>query len=623
VAQREGSLDWLRRRRRTVRQRLDLVQMLAGASGWLVGGAIAAASITGVLPVALALASGALSAKISIALAADGAAVAVHDVYVAFVIVMALFLLSEVMVPVQNRLRWLITKRVDGAARRRVMTAALAGSEMSHLHGDEYRDAMGVAHGLVRWSATPGAGAAGAIGIARDYVTGFAAAIVLATFSPLLAAVALAVALYLRVRWRQATLRIINVWIESSADRREGWYFTELGVGRTAAHEVRLFDLSRWLGSRIDRAGLRAWTPTWRERIVGMGRSTTWQVVLTGFVATFGIVWAGRAAAAGTLDVGGLVVFISTLFLVLGMGRYFDDDTVVEYGNNVLPAIRTLERLASNAVESESGRPAVRSVMPPTLELRNLSFTYPGSAEPVLQDVDLQVAGGTSIALVGVNGAGKTTLIRLICGLYRPSRGDVLIDGTSIGGLDLDAWHRSIALMSQEFLRLAATAADNVGVGAVENLEDRDGIRRALEEARAARSVEKLPKGMDSLLAARYADGADLSGGQWQRLGIARAMFALHHGARLLILDEPTANLDTMSEEGLVHRLLDGTRGSATTLLVTHRLALARRADQICVIADGHVAERGTHEQLLRAGGRYAQAFAMQASLYPLVEVDD
>jgi ABC-type multidrug transport system fused ATPase/permease subunit len=254
--------------------------------------------------------------------------------------------------------------------------------------------------------------------------------------------------------------------------------------------------------------------------------------------------------------------------------------------------------------------------MPPTLELRNLSFTYPGSAEPVLQDVDLQVAGGTSIALVGVNGAGKTTLIRLICGLYRPSRGDVLIDGTSIGGLDLDAWHRSIALMSQEFLRLAATAADNVGVGAVENLEDRDGIRRALEEARAARSVEKLPKGMDSLLAARYADGADLSGGQRQRLGIARAMFALHHGARLLILDEPTANLDTMSEEGLVHRLLDGTRGSATTLLVTHRLALARRADQICVIADGHVAERGTHEQLLRAGGRYAQAFAMQA--FPL-----
>jgi ATP-binding cassette, subfamily B, bacterial len=245
-------------------------------------------------------------------------------------------------------------------------------------------------------------------------------------------------------------------------------------------------------------------------------------------------------------------------------------------------------------------------------------LSYPGSDEPVLRDVDLDVPGGTSVALVGVNGAGKTTLVRLLCGLYRPTAGDVLIDGKPLAALDPDAWHRSIAPMSQEFLRLAATAADNVGVGAVEHLQDRGGIRTALADAGAARFAEKLPQGIDTMLAARYADGTDLSGGQWQRLGIARTIFALHHGARFLILDEPTANLDTMSEEGLVRRLLDETRGAATTLLVTHRLALARRADQICVIADGRVAERGTHEELLRVGGRYADAFAMQASLYPL-----
>jgi ATP-binding cassette subfamily B protein len=594
--------------------------MLGEVSGWLVGLAAVVALFAGVTPVVLAVASGALSARISSALAANGAAEQVHEVYAAFIVVMAFFLLSEILLPAQNRLRWLITKRVDGSARRRVMDAALSGSDMTHLHGDEYRDAMGLAHGLIRWSATPGGGAAGTIGIARDYVTGFAAAIALATFHPLLAVAALAVALYLRVRWRQATLRIINVWIESHADRREGWYLTELGVGRTAAHEVRLFHLPGWLGSRINGAGLRAWTPTWRERIVGMGRSTTWQVILTGFVALFGIVWAGRAAATGSLGVGGLVVFISTLFLVLGMGRYFDDDTAVEYGNNTLPAIRTLEQLATNAVDAESGRPANTSDSPPTLEFRDLSFAYPSSADPVLHDVDLEIPAGTSTALVGVNGAGKTTLIRLICGLYRPTSGDVLIDGTPIGEVDLDAWHRSIAPMSQEFLRLAASVADNVGVGAVENLEDRDGIRIALDDAGAGRFVEKLPDGMDSLLAARYADGTDISGGQWQRLGVARAMFALQHGARLLILDEPTANLDTLSEESLVRRLLEGTRGTATTILVTHRLALARRADQICVIADGHIAERGTHDELLRLGGRYADAFAMQASLYPLEE---
>jgi len=594
--------------------------MLREASPWLIALSIAAALFAGLTPVALVLASGSLSGRISSALAAGGPSSEVHSVYVAFVIVLGLFLLAEVLVPIQNRLRWLVTKRVDGAARRHVMSAALAGSDMTHLHGDEYRDAMGLAHGLIRWSATPGGGAAGIIGVSRDYLTGFTAAIILATFHPLLAVAALGVALFLRVRWREATIRIINVWIESHAERSEGWYLTELGVGRTAAHEVRLFDLPSWLGGRITAAGLRAWTPTWRQRIIGMGRTTSVQLILTGTVAMAGLLWAGRAAAKGDLGVGELVVFVSTLFLVLGTGRYFDDDTAVEYGNKVLPAVRTLDRLAASAVRAESGRRTTPFDSAPTLELRDVSFAYPGSDAYVLRHIDLEIPAGTSIALVGVNGAGKTTLVRLLCGLYPPTAGEVLIDGLDIGRIDPNTWHRSIAPMSQEFLRLAATVADNVGVGAVEDLENRGGIETALNEAGAARFVERLTDGLDAPLAARYADGTDLSGGQWQRLGVARAIFAIQHDARFLILDEPTANLDTMSEEGVVRRLVEDTHGAVTTLLVTHRLALARRADQICVVADGRVAERGTHDELIRAGGRYADAFAMQASLYPLEE---
>src|SRR4051794_22875342 len=349
------------------------------------------------------------------------------------------------------------------------------------------------------------------------------------------------VALFLRVRWREATIRIINVWIESHAERSEGWYLTELGVGRTAAHEVRLFALPSWLGGRITAAGLRAWTPTWRQRIIGMGRTTSVQLILTGTVAMAGLLWAGRAAAKGDLGVGELVVFVSTLSLVLGTGRYFDDDTAVEYGNKVLPAVRTLDRLAARAVRAESGRRTTPFDSAPTLELRDVSFAYPGSDDYVLRHIDLKIPAGTSIALVGVNGAGKTTLVRLLCGLYPPTAGEVLIDGLEIGGIDPDTWHRSIAPMSQEFLRLAATVADNVGVGAVEDLENRGGIEIALAEAGAARFVERLTEGLDAPLAARYADGTDLSGGQWQRLGVARAIFAIQHDARFLILDEPTA----------------------------------------------------------------------------------
>ena len=224
------------------------------------------------------------------------------------------------------------------------------------------------------------------------------------------------------------------------------------------------------------------------------------------------------------------------------------------------------------------------------------------------------------MALVGMNGAGKTTLVRLLCGLYPPDRGAVMVNGIDLRQVDLDAWHRLIAPMFQEFLRLPATVRENVSVGSVEHLDDADGARAAVAEAGATQFSERLPDGLESLLATRYADGTDLSGGQWQRLGIARALFAIQHGARFLVLDEPTSNLDTSSEERLIRRLLDDTRGSATTLLVTHRLALARRTDRIFVLGHGQVLESGTHQELMELGKRYASAFSMQASLYPLEE---
>jgi ATP-binding cassette subfamily B protein len=502
------------------------------------------------------------------------------------------------------------------------MQAALAGTDMTRLHGEEYLEAMGLARGLIQWAATPGAGAAGMIGLARDYLTGIAAAVVLATFQPVVAAAALVAALVVRVRWRRATVGIINVWIEGWRHRRESWYFSDLGLGRAAANEVRLFGLRDWIAQRIHGAGIEAWTPTWHQRRVGMGYTTAIDFVLTGAVAVAGLVWAARAAADGRIGVGQLVVFVPALSAVLALGRYFNDDTPVEYGTVTLPAIETLERLAAESVAREHGTGAPHTDGPPAIALRGVSFRYPGGGDDVVRDVDLELPAGTSAALVGTNGAGKTTLVRLLCGLYPPDSGAVLVDGVDLRELDLREWHRSIAPMFQEFLRLPSTVAENAGIGAAEALGDMDGERAALAEAGAMPFVQRLPDGTGTQLATRHADGTDLSGGQWQRLGIARALFALDHGARVLLLDEPTSNLDTASEERLVQRLLGETRGAATTLLVTHRLALARRCDRIVVMEDGRIVESGDHDALLALDGRYAAAFRMQASLYPL-EAED
>ena len=285
----------------------------------------------------------------------------------------------------------------------------------------------------------------------------------------------------------------------------------------------------------------------------------------------------------------------------------------------MLPALDTIEGLARESGELERGaRSRPGAPAPPAVALRGVSFAYPGADGDTLHGVDLEIPAGTSATLVGTNGAGKTTLIRLMCGLYRPRIGTVTVDGVDLRELDLERWHGDIAAMFQEFARLPASVAENVGAGAVERLSDLDAISEALDEAGALGFSSSLRDGLRTRLATWYAEGSDVSGGQWQRLAIARALFSLSAGARFLVLDEPTSNLDTASEERLIHRLLDGTRGTCTTLLVTHRLGLARRTDRIFVIEGGRVVEAGKHEDLMALGGRYATAFDMQASLYPL-----
>ncbi|MGH2461385.1 MAG: ABC transporter ATP-binding protein, partial [Chloroflexota bacterium] len=278
-------------------------------------------------------------------------------------------------------------------------------------------------------------------------------------------------------------------------------------------------------------------------------------------------------------------------------------------GGEIVPSTTDLaEKLGvSHAPPPDSPREGIR--------FDGVTFRYPGRDADVLAGLDLTIPAGQSLAIVGTNGAGKTTLIKLLCRLYEPTAGRITVDGRSLGTLDSRGWQRRIAAIFQDFARYHLSARDNVALGAPELADDRDRLRAAAEKAGALDLIESLPAGWETILSRQYTGGVDLSGGQWQRIALARALFAVEGGARVLILDEPTASLDVRAEAALYDRFLAITEG-LTTIIVSHRFSTVRRADRICVLADGVVAEQGTHDELVARGGRYATLFALQASRF-------
>lgn len=253
------------------------------------------------------------------------------------------------------------------------------------------------------------------------------------------------------------------------------------------------------------------------------------------------------------------------------------------------------------------------------IRLRDVSFTYPGSDHPVLDGLDLTLPAGSTVAIVGENGAGKTTLIKLLLGMYMPDSGSVEVDDVPLREVDPAAWRTRATAAFQDFARLHLPVRHTVGVGDLPRLDDTDAVAGALDRAGATSVAEKLPDGLDTLVGSTYTGGHGLSGGQWQKLALGRAM--MRDDPLLVVLDEPTANLDAPTEHALFERYATAAargaeRNGAVTVLVSHRFSTVRMADLVVVLEDGRVRERGTHEQLVAAGGRYAELYELQASAY-------
>ncbi|MEV0455771.1 ABC transporter ATP-binding protein [Catellatospora methionotrophica] len=512
-----------------------------------------------------------------------------------------------------------LSRRVDGHMYRRLIQASLSTREITPLEDPAVLDELGEASHELRFAfRTPGAAYAGLIALVGPYtqVAGFTVVLAL-VLGPWAALAMLAVVLLFRHGQRGGLRRYARVIRDVAAIRRESRYLRGLAMGPAAAKELRVFGLTGWLTERYRHVYRRALAPVWaeRRRIYLRPYLAYTAAGLLGVAAVLAL--AGIRAADGAYGLAGLALVLQAVMALIRLGEFYpDSDTQTQYGMNAETAITAFETaMARHPEPADTGRSTAPAGTAPAIDFTGVRFGYPGAAAPVFDGLDLHIPAGRCTALVGVNGAGKTTLVKLLARLYSPGDGTVRADGVDIADLPARDWQRRIAVVFQDFVRYELSAAANIGFGAVEHLGDRPGVRRAAEAAGLLDTLDALPAGLDTVLSRAYDGGVDLSGGQWQRIAIARAMFALYHGSTVLVLDEPTAALDVRAEAAFFARFAELTRGR-TTLLISHRLSSVRLADQIVLLDQGRVAEQGSHDELIAAGGRYAAMFALQAERF-------
>lgn len=322
-------------------------------------------------------------------------------------------------------------------------------------------------------------------------------------------------------------------------------------------------------------------------------------------------------AMQGALSLGALTVLVQGLF-GMAMLASQEGDILVENGAVPAPDVIALETAVTTSVPVAKGIVTATGHPQQAIHFANVHFTYPGRDTPVYAGLDLRIDAGRSLAIVGLNGAGKTTLIKLLTGLELPQSGQITVDGIDLSEFDQDSWRKTVAAIFQDFVRYELPVRDNIGFGAVERLKQAgndDRLTISAERAGAAAILSTLPNQLDTILSRRFTGGTDLSGGQWQRIALARALTAVEAGAKVLILDEPTAHLDVRAEAALYDRFLELTQG-LTTIVISHRFSTVRRADRIVVLEDGRITEDGSHDELVAASGQYAQLFQLQAMRY-------
>jgi ATP-binding cassette subfamily B protein len=528
--------------------------------------------------------------------------------------------LQNILAPAVAALSEVFGRSVDRYMQEQVMEIVARPSEIAHLEDSEVLDLIATSQGIgTEGFMRPGLAVASLSRVLPNWARSLGGAVVLMFFHWWLGLGWLLLWPVLLYYLSREYIKVSEAGAGQSAALRRADYYCDLALAPTAAKELRIWGMSDWLVSRFHRSWLVAMGPIWKAR--RPGRGLIWGTLFfigLGSAVTFGLI--AHAAVQGEIGLAALAIFLQAALAVSEFQAFDDSNMNLAYAAASVPSLLRLdERLRAGA------QPA-GTVLPPGAPQREIRFRgvgmhYPGQKGNALVDVDLSIPAGRSIAIVGANGAGKTTLVKLLCGLYQPSKGSVTIDGMDLAKIRPESWQRRVAAIYQDFTQLHLPARENIGMGSVELLSGSDAERteRALRAA-AARAgilevIEGLPRGWDTVLSRQYEGGADLSGGQWQRIALARALFAVEGGARVLVLDEPTANLDVRAEAELYDRFLEITAG-LTTVLISHRFSTVRRADYIVVLEGGTIVERGTHQELVALRGRYAEMFRLQADRF-------
>jgi ATP-binding cassette, subfamily B, bacterial len=381
-------------------------------------------------------------------------------------------------------------------------------------------------------------------------------------------------------------------------------------VDPPASKELRLFGLVEWTIDRFVNRRTRLHVLQYEATRLRQ-RPLLWSVLLV-LAANIVVFWSLAVAVSdGRLNLGELVMFaqsaVGTSMIAFGGLNWALDGAAAPVAAvlRLEPAMEPIGALAAGT------RPAA-GLPSREIRFRDLTFSYPGGT-PVLEGFDLTIPAGSSLAIVGQNGAGKTTLAKLLCRLYDPQAGAIEIDGVDLREIDLTAWRSRLTAVFQDFIRFELPLRDNVApTGAPDAL-----VLAALESAGAANLAS-----LDTILARGYEGGTELSGGQWQRIALARALCAIQLGAGVVLLDEPTAHLDVRGEAEIFDRILAASR-HCTTILISHRFSTVRHADRICVLEHGKVIELGTHDELMAKGGRYRTMFDLQAQRFTATEDEE
>lgn len=503
--------------------------------------------------------------------------------------------------------------RVNGAVRSTVRQAVSVRPGVDHLEAQVVRDAATLPVDNA-YLFNLGAGAEGQLWLLTRFVGAAAAAGVVAWYSP-----AAAVAVFAFVTWQRAILRrhyakaIATAMTGTTADGRASSYWSEVLGTPLGAKELRLFGFQDWAVEQFHTHGQipvkelsRVLVSAYRLHWVVFALNALGGLVPFLLLARLSV--DGRLSAAQLTAALGGVVAVARVLSAMGWEAFSIEASVPQ-----LSAIERLDRFHAEERSAATDRHRLDDTNHvPTIRFEDVTFAYAGTDRQVLSHLDLDLVPGQSVAIVGENGAGKTTLLKLLAGFYQPTDGRILVDGHDLRDLDPAQWRRRLAVIFQEFVRFELSAFENVALADPHHPEARVHAEAAAVAAGADGIVASLPKGWDTVLSRSFTDGADLSGGQWQRIALARALYGARIGGQVLILDEPTASLDVRAEVALFDQLLTHAQG-CTAMVVSHRFSTVRRADRIVVLADGRVAEDGTHSTLHQRGGLYAHLYDLQA----------